>query len=191
MTKISVPKPRTTRRLARVKLPDHVDILARWATAPSLICASARSPRWRRRVSLDFGTEGTLRVESDAKRLTGGRRGDKELREIPIPSRPPGCAWTNSSSTGDAAPRNRDLAQLLSPRRPPVRRLASTRPAACPRCRRSRLHSAAPARDRAEAQLERRRRCPSREDIDVVGKLHLLPDAGVVPCAGNRSSSSR
>jgi len=33
-----------------------------------------------------FGSEGTLRVEVDAKRLTGGRRGDKELKEIAIPA---------------------------------------------------------------------------------------------------------
>ena len=33
-----------------------------------------------------FGTEGTLRVESDARRVSGGRRGDKALREIPIPA---------------------------------------------------------------------------------------------------------
>jgi len=33
-----------------------------------------------------FGTEGTLRLESDARRLSGGRRGDKALSEIPIPA---------------------------------------------------------------------------------------------------------
>ena len=32
-----------------------------------------------------FGSEGTLRLEADAKRVSGGRRGDKELKEIPIP----------------------------------------------------------------------------------------------------------
>jgi len=31
-----------------------------------------------------FGSEGTLRLEADAKRLWGGKRADKELREIPI-----------------------------------------------------------------------------------------------------------
>ena len=29
--------------------------------------------------------DGTLRLEADAKRLSGARRGEKELREIPIP----------------------------------------------------------------------------------------------------------
>ena len=33
-----------------------------------------------------FGSDGTLRLEADAKRLSGARRGDKELREIPIPA---------------------------------------------------------------------------------------------------------
>ena len=33
-----------------------------------------------------FGSEGTLRLEPDARRLSGGRRGDKELREIEIPA---------------------------------------------------------------------------------------------------------
>src|SRR5262249_54642419 len=33
-----------------------------------------------------FGTDGTLRLEVDARRLSGGRRGDDRLSEIPIPS---------------------------------------------------------------------------------------------------------
>ena len=33
-----------------------------------------------------FGTDGTLRLEADARRLWGGRRGDRELREIAIPA---------------------------------------------------------------------------------------------------------
>jgi predicted dehydrogenase len=32
-----------------------------------------------------FGTEGTLRLEADAKRLSGGRKGDTALKEIVIP----------------------------------------------------------------------------------------------------------
>ena len=32
-----------------------------------------------------FGTEGTLRLEANARRLSGGRRGDKALSEIAIP----------------------------------------------------------------------------------------------------------
>src|SRR5207248_1014658 len=66
---------------------DHVEILAtlgrgavahmRFSTVAALAPASEV---WI------FGTEGTLRIESDAKRLSGGRRGDKALSEIPIPA---------------------------------------------------------------------------------------------------------
>ena len=34
-----------------------------------------------------FGSQGTLRLEADALRLTGGRRGESALREIPVPPR--------------------------------------------------------------------------------------------------------
>jgi predicted dehydrogenase len=33
-----------------------------------------------------FGSEGTLRLEADAKRLSGAKRGDTELHEIPVPT---------------------------------------------------------------------------------------------------------
>ena len=33
-----------------------------------------------------YGTDGTLRLEADARRLSGGRRGDTALTEIPIPA---------------------------------------------------------------------------------------------------------
>ncbi|MGH7347552.1 MAG: hypothetical protein ACREK4_21780 [Candidatus Rokuibacteriota bacterium] len=68
-------------------MPDHVEILAtlgrggvahlRVSTVTAL---APPSEVWI------FGTEGTLRVESDARRLSGGRRGDKTLSEIPIPA---------------------------------------------------------------------------------------------------------
>src|SRR5262249_16938475 len=35
---------------------------------------------------MDFGTDGTLRVEVGPRRLSGGRRGDKALAEIAIPA---------------------------------------------------------------------------------------------------------
>ena len=68
-------------------MPDHVDILAtlkRDAVAHMRFSAvtglSPASGVWI------FGSEGTLRLEADAKRLWGGKRGDKELREIPVPA---------------------------------------------------------------------------------------------------------
>jgi predicted dehydrogenase len=33
-----------------------------------------------------FGSDGTLRLEADARRVSGARRGDRELREIAIPA---------------------------------------------------------------------------------------------------------
>jgi predicted dehydrogenase len=88
MTKIAVPRRRdATGAWHDVKVPDHVDILAtlkggavahlRFSAVTALAPASEA---WI------FGSEGTLRLEADAKRLWGGRRGDKELREIPIPA---------------------------------------------------------------------------------------------------------
>jgi predicted dehydrogenase len=70
-----------------VKVPDHVDILAtlkhdavahlRFSAVTGL---SPASGVWI------FGSEGTLRLEADAKRLWGAKRGDKELREVPVPA---------------------------------------------------------------------------------------------------------
>ena len=88
MTKVAVPKRKDEAGVWQdVKVPDHVEVLAamgngaiahlRFSTVTAL---APPSEVWI------FGTEGTLRVESDAKRLTGGRRGDKELREIAIPA---------------------------------------------------------------------------------------------------------
>ena len=86
MTKIAVPRRRDAAGASHeVKVPDHVDILAALdggAVAHlrfSAVTALAPPPEvWI------FGSDGTLRLEVDAKRLSGGRRGDKVLTEIPI-----------------------------------------------------------------------------------------------------------
>jgi predicted dehydrogenase len=86
MTKIVVPRRRDeTGAWHDVRVPDHVDILA---TMPSGAIARLRvstvaalappTDAWI------FGSEGTLRIEPEAKRVSGGRRGDKELKEIAI-----------------------------------------------------------------------------------------------------------
>ena len=88
MTKVAVPRRRDAGGAWHdVKVPDHVDILATLESGAvahlrfSAITALApASEVWI------YGTEGTLRLEADAKRLSGGRRGDKALREIPIPA---------------------------------------------------------------------------------------------------------
>jgi predicted dehydrogenase len=88
MTKIAVPRRRDDSGAWHdVKVPEHVDILATLTSGAvahlrfSAITGLSPAPQ-----AWIFGSEGTLRVEADAKRLSGGRRGDKELREIIIPS---------------------------------------------------------------------------------------------------------
>ena len=87
MTKVAVPHRKdATGAPHDVRVPDHVDILAqfrggavghlRFSSVPGLALASEA---WI------FGSEGTLRLEADTLRLTGGRRGESALREIPVP----------------------------------------------------------------------------------------------------------
>jgi predicted dehydrogenase len=88
MAKIAVPRRRDeTGALREVKVPDHVDILATLAgdavahlRFSGVTALSPGNEVWI------FGSDGTLRLEADAKRLSGARRGDKELREIAIPA---------------------------------------------------------------------------------------------------------
>ena len=88
MTKVTVPRRRDASGAWHdVRVPDHVDILAALAGGAvahlrfSAVTALAPpSEVWI------FGTDGTLRLEADARRLSGGRRGDRELHEIPIPA---------------------------------------------------------------------------------------------------------
>jgi predicted dehydrogenase len=88
LTKITVPRRKDAAGAwQEVRVPDHIEILAalgggaaahmRFSTVTAL---APPSEVWI------FGTEGTLRIESDARRLSGGRRGDKTLSEIPIPA---------------------------------------------------------------------------------------------------------
>jgi predicted dehydrogenase len=88
LTKIAVPRRKDAACAWQdVRVPDHVEILAtlgRGASAhmrfSTVTALAPPSEVWI------FGTEGTLRVESDARRVSGGRRGDKALSEIPIPA---------------------------------------------------------------------------------------------------------
>ncbi len=88
MTKVSVPRRRDAGGTwHEVRVPDHADILATLGGGAvahlrfSAVTALAPpSEVWI------FGTDGTLRLEADARRLWGGRRGERELREIPIPA---------------------------------------------------------------------------------------------------------
>ena len=88
MTKVAVPRRRDAGGAwHEVRVPDHVDILAqlqRGAVAhlrfSSVTALAPPAEVWI------FGSDGTIRLEADARRLWGGRRGDGELREIPIPA---------------------------------------------------------------------------------------------------------
>ena len=87
MTRIAVPQRKdASGAMHEVKVPDHVDILGRLGNGAvahlrfSALTALAPPPE-----AWIYGTEGTLRIEAQAKRLHGGRRGDKELKEIEVP----------------------------------------------------------------------------------------------------------
>jgi predicted dehydrogenase len=88
MTKVAVPRRRDAAGASHdVRVPDHVDILATLAGGgiahlrfSAVTALAPPSEAWI------FGTEGTLRLEADAKRVSGGRRGDKALSEITIPA---------------------------------------------------------------------------------------------------------
>ena len=86
MTKIAVPQRRDGAGVQHeIRVPDHVDILVEFRRGAvghlrfSAITALAPSPEaWL------FGREGTVRLEADSLRLSGGRRGESALKEIPI-----------------------------------------------------------------------------------------------------------
>jgi predicted dehydrogenase len=88
MMKIAVPRRRdASGAWHEVRVPDHVDILAelRGGAVARLRFSSVTALAPPSEVWI-FGTDGTLHLEADARRLVGGRRGDRELREIPIPA---------------------------------------------------------------------------------------------------------
>lgn len=89
MTKVAVPRRKDAGGAAHeVRVPDHVDILAqlRGGAVGHLRFSSVTGLAPAAEVWI-FGSEGTLRLEADALRLTGGRRGESALREIPVPPR--------------------------------------------------------------------------------------------------------
>ena len=75
-----------TGAMMEVDVPDHVDIIADLAGGAqatyqfSTVCGLAPGPgAWL------FGSQGTLHFDQASNTLFGGQRGDKELRELPIP----------------------------------------------------------------------------------------------------------
>jgi predicted dehydrogenase len=88
MAKIAVPRRRDeTGAWREVRVPDHVDILAELASgAVAHYRFSAVTALAPPNEAWIFGTDGTIRVEPDARRVSGGRRGDGALAEIAIPA---------------------------------------------------------------------------------------------------------
>jgi predicted dehydrogenase len=71
--------------LTSVTIPDHVDVLCEMACGAqahlgfsTITGLGATSEAWL------FGTEGTLRLDGQSLTISGGQRGDTELKEIPI-----------------------------------------------------------------------------------------------------------
>jgi predicted dehydrogenase len=87
MTKIAVPRRRDdSGAVHEVKIPDHVEILADLSDGAvahlkfsSVTALGPASEAWI------FGTDGTIRLEVAARRVSAARRGGKALAEIPIP----------------------------------------------------------------------------------------------------------
>ena len=88
MGKIAVPERRDEQGALRdVKIPDHLEILATLRDGAmarlrfsSVAALGPPSEVWI------FGSDGTLRLDAEGKRLFGARRGDKALAEITIPA---------------------------------------------------------------------------------------------------------
>jgi len=87
MSKVNVPLRKDDRgRLRAVTVPDHVDIVAQLACgAVARFRFSAVTGLGPRQEVWLFGSEGTLKPDFQAGRLYGGRRGEGQLREIPVP----------------------------------------------------------------------------------------------------------
>jgi predicted dehydrogenase len=87
MSRVAVPHRKDAAGAAHeVKVPDHVDILAQFrGGAIGHLRFSAMTGLAPASEAWIYGREGTLRLEADRLRLTGGRRGESALREIPVP----------------------------------------------------------------------------------------------------------
>jgi predicted dehydrogenase len=88
MTRVSVKQRRNSSGLMEaISVPDHVDILAEMVCGAqarfqfSAVTGLAPGPEvWL------FGSDGTLHFNASSEKLSGARRGDSALHEIPIPA---------------------------------------------------------------------------------------------------------
>lgn len=88
MGKVAVPKRKDVSGALRdVKVPDHIEILANLAAgALARLRFSGVAALGPGNEAWIFGSDGTLRIDADGKRVLAGRRGDKALAEVPIPA---------------------------------------------------------------------------------------------------------
>jgi predicted dehydrogenase len=86
--KVAVPRRKDEAGAMReVKVPDHVEIIAHLASgALARLRFSAISVFGPPDEAWIFGSEGTLRLEAAARKVSMGRRGDTALAEVPIPA---------------------------------------------------------------------------------------------------------
>jgi predicted dehydrogenase len=87
MGKIAVPRRRDERgELREVRVPDHIAIVATLRSgALAQLRISAVTGLARPDELWIFGSEGTIRLEPGARRVSAGRRGDRALSEVAIP----------------------------------------------------------------------------------------------------------
>jgi len=87
MAKVFMPRRKDASGLLRaVTVPDHLDVIAEMA------CGALANMRFSAVTGLAtgngitlYGSEGTLRWDASSGKLFGGRRGDDDLVEIPVP----------------------------------------------------------------------------------------------------------
>jgi predicted dehydrogenase len=86
MARVTVKQRKDAQGVARtITVPDHADILAEMACGAQarfqVSAVTGLSPGTE--VWL-FGTEGTVRYDASSDKLFGGKRGEKQLQEIPV-----------------------------------------------------------------------------------------------------------
>jgi len=86
--KVAVPRRKDERGAWHdVKVPDHVEIIANLARgAVARLRFSAIAAFGPANEAWIYGSDGTLRLDADARKLSLARRGDKALAEVPIPA---------------------------------------------------------------------------------------------------------
>jgi hypothetical protein len=78
-------RPDTDGIMRPARVPEHIDVTAEMVCGAQLhIQVSAVAGLAGQQEVFLFGSEGTLRLAGD--RLYGGRKGDKELQELPVPT---------------------------------------------------------------------------------------------------------